>query len=310
MHFVRNRVHLAMWLLALFYLLLHGIVATCFPDRLAPLSTLLIVLTEWAAAAFALLASRKIGSAARILWWLLACSCVLESTAMSLDMLNEIRGTSVFNSVPALSIFFSTLYDVPLLAAVSIQFDRRVLSLAGATNAVLSLAVGALLNLQIFSLLSIQGSRNPGAAALILLLFDLIDLYLALAATARWLGANGPDERIFFCTTAIFLWANAVLPAIHNRILIHRDHVWLDLFLSAPYLLLIVLIQSGRRRATQKPRSTIVDLVQSGSPIFLSLALLVTGVVVARTHFYVGLAAALLSVIGYRLQNTVSQSLS
>lgn len=297
-----------LWAFALLFLLLHGLASTCLPERLDPLSTFFIVLAELCAMAAALRASRAAESPSRILWWLLASSIACHSTAMTLDGIREITGTPVFNYVPGLSIFFSMLYGVPLLGAVSMQFDRRILRAARVTNAVLSLAIGLLLYLQIFSLLTLRGSTNPAAAVLVSHLFDGIDLFLALAATIRWFGADNSTERGFFRTVTLFLWLNALFPALHNRILMQHDYVWLDLFISTPYVVLCVLIVRQEQDVAQRPPSGIVHLVQSGSPIFLSIGLLVMGVITAATHFYLGLGASLLAIIGYGVLSTLAQS--
>ena len=293
---------------ALLFIPFHGFVSTCLPERLDPLSTLCIVLAEVAAMAAALFASRKVDSPARMLWWLLAASIVFHSNAMSLDLVTEATGAPVFNHVPGLSIFFSMLYGLPLLVAVSMQFDKRIFRLARATNALLSLAIGTLLYAQIFSLLTLRGSTNPADAVLVSRLFDGIDLFLAVAATIRWSGSGNAAQRAFFRIATIFLWLNALFPAIHNRILLRHDYVWLDLFISTPYIVLFVLIMAFRNETTLPPPAGVVRIVQSGSAIFLSSALLVLGVITSRTHFYLGLAASLASIIGYGAVSTIAQS--
>lgn len=296
------------WLLAALFLFFHGVVSTCLPERMDPLSTLCIVLAELAAIMAALLVSRTVESPTRILWWLLAASIGFHAIEMTLDAITEAAGTPVFNHDPAQSIFFSMLYGVPLLAAVSMQFDDRVLRTARATNAVFSLAIGLLLYLQVSSSLAAHGSRNPADASLILHLFDGIDLFLALAATIRWVGSDSVAEREFFRITSIFLWLNALFPAVHNRILMRHDYVWLDLFISSPYVVLCALIAARQDELHEPPPSKIIYLIQSGSAIFPSIGLVVMGVVAARTHFYLGLGAALLSIIGYGVLSTLAQS--
>lgn len=118
MHVVRQRGSLMPWTVGLLFLLLHGIVSTCLPAKLDPLSTLCIVLAEVAAMAAAIRASSKADPAMRLLWWLLAAAVMFHSTAMSLDFVMEATDAPVLNYVPGLSIFFSMLYSVPLLAAV------------------------------------------------------------------------------------------------------------------------------------------------------------------------------------------------
>lgn len=292
-----------LWAIVPVFLLLHGIVATCLPERLDPLSTFCIVLAEWGAMIVCLRAARRAEDAVRMLWLLLVCSIFFHSTAMSLDVVAEVKGTPTFNYVPRLQIFFSMLYGVPLLVAVSMQSDRRILAITRVIHTVLSIAVGAALYLLIFSLLTVRGSTDSSDAVLIARLFDGIDVFLALTSTVRWLGANQLKERGFFRILSIFLWLNTLLPAIHNRILIRHDYVWLDLFISSPYAVLLALVLTARRRPARPPSPVLVRVVQSGSPIFLAAALVCVGLIAARSHFYVGLAAALVAIVGYGTLN-------
>ena len=304
----RNRALLLLWAIASAYLVLHGIVATCLPDRLAPLSTLCIVLAEMAAIAAALHASRKVAYPMRSWWLLLVCSMLFHSTAMSLDIVTELRQTPTFNFVPGFQIFFSMLYFVPLLVAVSMQSDGRIWAVARAIHTLLSVAIGAVLYLQIFTLLTANGSHNPGDAVLIANAFDKIDVFLAAAATVRWLGTNQIAEYSFFKFLAIFLWIDARFPSIHNRVMLRHDYIWLDLLISAPYVVLFVLIQSARLSPARAPSPALVRAVRSGSPIFLTMALVAVGIIATRSHFYVGLAAVLLAIAAYGVLSIFSQS--
>lgn len=299
----------SLWGFTILFDLLHLAVSTCLPPSLDPLSTICIVFAEIGALIAALRVSRTVHSPVRILWFLLGSSIIFHSTAMTLDAVTEATGGSVFNYIPGLSIFFSMLYDVPLLVAVSMQFDSRIAQAARVANALLSLAIGFLLYQQIFSLLTVHGSRNPADAALITWLFDGLDLFLAVTATIRWFGSADAAERSFFRIATIFLWLNTICPAIHNRLLVRHDYVWLDLFISTPYAVLWALIMT-RRQETAQASMRVGYLVQSGSAIFLSIALLVMGIITARTHFYLGLGASLLSVMGYGALSTLAQSRS
>jgi diguanylate cyclase (GGDEF)-like protein len=227
---------------------------------------------------------------------------------MSLDMVAEITRTVTFNYDPGFQVFFSMIYGVPLLVAVSLQNDRRIWVLARAVYALLSLAVGAVLYLQLFTLLTMSGSTNPADAVLITRIFDGIDVFLATAATLRWLGAKESAEYGFFRTLSIFLWANAILPAIHNRIMLRHDYIWLDLFISAPYVLLLVLILTAVQRPALPRRPALVRAVRSGSPLFLTMALVFVGVIGFRSHFYIGLVAVLLAIAGYGALNIFTLS--
>ena len=304
----QNRAKLLLWAIVPAYLVLHGIVAMCLPDRLAPLSTLCIVLAEMAAITAALHASRNVAYPMRIWWLLLACSMLFHSTAMGLDIVTELRQIPTFNFVPGFQIFFSMLYFVPLLVAVSMQSDRRIWTVARTINAVLSVAIGAVLYLQIFTLLTPNGSGNPGDAVLIAGAFDALDVFLAAAATIRWLGTNEIQEYSFFRILSCFLWINAIMPSIHNRMMLRHDQIWLDLLISTPYVILFVLIQTARLTPAKAPAPALVRVVRSGSPIFLTLALVSVGIIASRSHFYVGLGAVLLAIAAYGVLNIFTLS--
>jgi diguanylate cyclase (GGDEF)-like protein len=301
-------IQIALWAFIPAYLLLHGIIATCLPEWLDPLSTIFIVLAEWIAIAACIHASRGADFETRIFWYLFSAAIAVHSVAMSLDAAVEITQAPVLNHVPGIQIFLSLLSGVPLLVAVSIQNDRRILRTARIVHASLSIAIGALIYFEIFSFLTVYGSRNPSDAVVVTHLFDAIDFFLAAAGTIRWLGASQQQERRFFRILAAFLWLDAILPAVHNRILMHHDYVWLDLLISAPYVVLVPLVQSAPSRPAKPPSPVFVRAIRSGSSIFLAVALIAVAFATARSHFYIGLVAALFAIAGYGTLNIFVQS--
>ena len=289
------------------FLLIHLLVATCLPERFSPLSTIFIVVAELTAIAACMHAARR-DSAARGFWLLLAGAMVFHSAAMSMDAVTEITGAPMFNHVPALSILLSMFYGVPLLVAVSFQNDRRVLLTARLIHTLLSMAIGAVIYLEIFSFLPLSGSNNASDAILMTRLFDAMDVFLAVAGTIRWAGSSQNEERRFFGVLTIFLWADGLSCAVHNRLLIRHDWIWLDLLISAPYTVLVPLILTARERPARSPSAGLVRAVRSGSPIFLASALVAAGVIETRSHFYVGLAATVFGTVGYGALNVLVQS--
>ncbi len=229
---------------------------------------------------------------------------------MSADFYAEATGTTGVNVAPALQMLLSTLTGVCILLAASMQFDPRTLRAVRIINACLALATGATFYVLVFSVAAIQGARHAADPLFMSHLFDAMDVFIATAATIRALGAAETQERRFFSIVSIFLWVDTVFPAIHNHILIKHDFVWLDLFISAPYLLLVVLIAQVRpghlRFANPSPR--VSRWVRSGSPIFLSFGLLLVGMLVFRTQLYVGAAAILMAILSYGAVNVLTQS--
>ena len=295
------------WTFVAGFVLTHLVVATCLPERFAPLSTIFIVVAEFAAIGASIHASRR-DFAARGFWLLLVGAMVFHSAAMSMDAVTEITGAPMFNHVPALSVLLSMFYGVPLLVAVSFQNDSRVHVSARFIHTLLSIAIGAVIYLEIFSFLPLSGSNNASDAILVTRLFDAMDVFLALAGTIRWAGSSQIEERRFFGVLTIFLWVDGLSCAVHNRLLIRHDWTWLDLLISAPYAVLVPLILTAQDRPGRSPSAGLVRAVRSGSPIFLASALVAVGVVETRSHFYVGLAATVFGIVGYGTLNVLVQS--
>ena len=101
---------------------------------------------------------------------------------------------------------------------------------------------------------------------------------------------------------------NAICPAVHNRILIHYDYVWLDLLISTPYVVLVPLAFAARNHRAEPRAAAFVRAVRSGSAVFLAGVLVLVGIVAARSNLYVGLAAALIGIAGYSALNILTQS--
>ena len=295
------------WLFVPGFLLLHLVVATCLPANYDPISTIFIVLAEWIAIAACLHGGNNAGRA-RGFWLLLIASIGIHSLAMSVQAAEEIGRAPVLNHIGGVQILLSTLYGVPLLVAVSIQNDSRVLRVSRMVHAVLSLAIGALLYFEIFSVLTIYGSANLSDAIVLTWFLDAMDVFLAIAGTLRWLGSRDADERSFFRVLTIFLWINTICPAVHNRMLILHEYVWLDVLISAPYTVLVPAVLGQPFQSEVSISTRLNRLARSGSGLFLAGVLVLLGIVATRSNAYVGLAAALIGIVGYGTLNIVTQS--
>lgn len=305
--FSLGRARIPVWTFVLAFLLLHLFVATSLPEKFDPLSTIFIVLAELVAIAVCSWGFRSAG-AARGFWILLIGAIAIHATAMGVEAATEVAKTPILNHAGGIQILLSVLSGVPLLVAVSIQNDPRILPVSRIIHAILSLAIGAVIYFEIFSFLTVYGTANPADAIFLTYLFDGMDLFLAIAATIRWLGSVQDQERAFFRVVSIFLWANAIFPAVRNRILIHHDYVWLDLLISTPYLLLVALVAGNRERAFVAPAPAFVRVVRSGSPMFFAGVLVVVGFLAARSNLYIGVTCAFLAVVGYGTLNILTLS--
>ena len=296
--------------LILTFLVLHGCVAILVTTRASFWSGLCVVVVETAAMIACLGSSLRSGGSPRMLWRLTAIAIALDLIGDGIELHAQYQGTDV-NPVPGLPILMFSLYGVPLLMAVSMQFDARLLRQIRMIHWALSAATGILFCVLIFSVVSLEGSPDVADVLFVTHMFDALEIFLAVAATIRLFGADEPQERFFFYVASAFLWANMVLPTIHNRVLIMlHDYVWLDLLLSTPYLVLLAMLfqRPPDWVRSSRPPHWMHRVVRSGSPIFLSLGLLLLGIVVSRKHFYVGASAVLMAIVCYGALNVLAQS--
>ena len=107
-----ERARVWVWTFVPAFMLVHGIVATCLPEWLDPLSTVFIVLAEWTAIAACLGASRRASPQPGCSGFLLVGAIFLHSAAMSMDA-RTLKSTHapMLNHVPAISVLLSMLWE-------------------------------------------------------------------------------------------------------------------------------------------------------------------------------------------------------
>ena len=169
-------------------LVLHGAFALLLPERLTPISTLGIVLAQFAAISACLCTARRASYPWRSLWWLLAFASALSAAGMTADFRAEVMGTTGADVAPGLQMLLSTLNGVCFLLAVSMQFDPRTLRAVRIINACLSLAMGATFYVLVFSVAAIRGANHAADPLFMSYLFDALDVFIAIAATIRAMG--------------------------------------------------------------------------------------------------------------------------
>lgn len=287
----------------------HAWAALALPERVAWGSTLGIALAELAAIAACVLVQGGLERPTRLLWSLLAASLLMPTTTSVLDLRSGMLNLNT-TIVGGWQILFSTFFFVPLLLAASLRLDRRTSRGETGIHAALSLLTGALFYVLVFSLVSTYGSDRPEDIRLIARLFDALDIYVAVAFTIRAIGAEHPQQRRFFRITAVFLWVSTLLAAVHNVLLIRHDYVWLDVLISAPCVLLIVLTQIHPAEWSwlPQPSAPMARAVRSASPVFLCLGLVLLGLLVSERHFALGAGSVVLAMVSYAGVSIAAQS--
>jgi hypothetical protein len=80
------------------------------------------------------------------------------------------------------------------------------------------------------------------------------------------------------------------------------------LLISAPYVVLVPLILRSKIGPAVGPATGRARTVRSWSALFHASALVLLAVIASHTHFYLGLTAAMVGIIGYGILNVFVQN--
>ncbi len=281
-----------------------------FPNQVSACCNVCATVTELAASYVCFRVAAKSYDHARTLWRMLGASILVGSTAVGLLIWSQVRPTVEASPSPGLILVTNTLYWAALLLTVSLQFDLRLPSPLRGMTAFLSVAIGVLCFVLVFSRVSIHEANQAPELQTVSHLFTALGLFLALVATIRLIGTDRHEERYFFLVASAFLWAMTIIQVIRDQLFIHYNLRWVELLTPLPYLVLIVLASVGAPRLVHiwQPSPRVSIVMRSGGTAFLSFGLLLLGTAVSRHHFWIGASAALLSVICYSMLNLISLS--
>jgi len=196
----------------------HVALVANLPYRLAWVDTLCVVLVEVIAILVCFREAEKCSSEPRILWRLLGASILIAVFAAGLQLRSQIVGTA--GTDPAREfVVMNTLYGSALLCTVSMRFDPRLLQAFRIISVLLPVAICVFLLVLAVSMTSSGGRSQPGDLLSVDHLFEAIEIFVAVVATSRLLGAEQRDERKFYFAASIFLWANTIIPEINSQML-------------------------------------------------------------------------------------------
>jgi diguanylate cyclase (GGDEF)-like protein len=293
--------------LVLVFLAFHLLLSLLLPRTFSSVSTFCIVIAQLAALIACFYNAGRSNTPSRNLWYLLALSIVLHATAILLDVRAELFNIGHVDQTSGLQFLLSTLDTVPLLLCVSLPSDRRLFPPIRILQVSVAVVTGILFYILVFSVVSHRGTGTSAGLHYLAWLFEAANLYLAVAASIRMSGGGHPRERRFFYILTLYLWASTLLPALHNRLVVHHNSPWLDVLISAPYLLLLSLTLQSLPAFVGKahPSPMLARIVRSGSPIFLSLGLLMLSILVSRHHFVIGASAGVFAILCYGALNVL-----
>jgi diguanylate cyclase (GGDEF)-like protein len=153
---------------------------------------------------------------------------------------------------------------------------------------------------------------GPQQAADIAYMLDFENACLAGAALLRYIATDRPDDHYYFRAVAAFFVSYAVSGYAYNHFIALGDHPefgtsgW-DALLDVPFMALLAACGMRRRQRHWHPPVYMVRFVQSASPTFLAMSVLGFGLMVIPGYPTLGIAGAIMAVVGIGLRGTLAQ---
>ncbi|UPG85820.1 GGDEF domain-containing protein [Luteibacter aegosomatis] len=226
------------------------------------------------------------------LWSLLLFSLLARGSAMALllfDSLENAEGTLIMADptlwfcISSLGLIAAAAYDpaTPLL-----RWTTAIDWLIGGLAAALFYGV----------------TRQPELArepATLIILFDILDGFVACFAGIRLLGTRRVDERRFYAVLFVITLTDAVAAAAHNRLLFVTESYLPELLLLLPLACLGVLLARRRPQWLRniRPTTTLRRLSVSARPMALCLMTCAAAVMLARFKPVLGLWSIVITLV-------------
>ena len=214
------------------------------------------------------------------------------------------------NPTPGALLICSAVYAVLVILSCSTTFRSGMVRVANFIDGAMAIALTALFFVQIFSIVSLNGSDNLNDTLFIVRMYDVLGVFMTLCAGVRLLGAERAPRRHFFFVLAVYLLTSTLFGAVRNRLLLAYGSEYLELMLLPQYLVfgLLCLRPLPRWLVAFHPRPSMVYVAESLSPLFLGLGLLGVSISIWNGHPVLGAAGVSVTVIGYGIRNVITQS--
>ncbi|TAL83092.1 MAG: GGDEF domain-containing protein [Rhodanobacter sp.] len=255
------------------------------------------------------LRGRRSPAPVRLLWWLLSLAVLMQVMWSSSNLLIATYGDKG-DLLQKVGLVFSGLYMIPCMFLIARSFNRNEPRMVIWLDLGLSVLVALLLSRLVFRVMADVAGPEPSAILLIIHNVDAINVLLAAMASLRMLGSASSPRRHFYLAASGFLWINALVAAIYNRIELHGLPWWSGVLIDIPYVVLALatVLEAPPWLQRYRPSRFFAQVLGSFAPIVLSLGILLLGVSVSRVSYATGVAGAIISVVFYGLRVAVIQS--
>jgi diguanylate cyclase (GGDEF)-like protein len=245
-------------------------------------------------------------------WLALSASLVLWLTGMSLSARQNYVLDNA-NPAPGDSMFFYILYVVPVLVALSSSSLVLQRKWGVAIDLVLAFLMGAMFYVRVFELVTTAGAAGRPEAIAIVTMLDIESMFLTFVAVVRLLASERQREAGFYRVVAAYFVVYSVAGFYYNHYIALGDYpdfgsAW-DALLDLPFLALLIALAASPRagRVAWKPPVFLVRVVQSGSPIFMAVSVMVLALMIMPHHAPLGVAGCIAAVLGLGIRSTLTQ---
>lgn len=299
-------------LFALCFVGAHAICVATFRASASRVTYFFMILAPMLALASCVRRARAEEPAARAPWVLLSlgmllwtCGITISGWETQIQLLPNITWFSDFS-------FF--LYGVPILLAISFAPNERQIPFFVWIDAAQAVLTGYLVYIALFSVVPFsEHALEPIPVSALAQTYNAENALLAIAATLRLVIQPRGKERRFYEILCGYLWIYAVVAAVYNYWAVTSSgSLLLDTIVDVPFLLLAIacLMQPPLRIDVDaaEDRRPLAVVIENGSSVFYTVALLVLSLVLIREHFVIGTIGTLTALLVYMLRTTALQS--
>ncbi len=288
--------------LALLYVLCHGLVVALWPGPAGAGSFGFLTGAPLLAAAACLWRARR--DRAALGWRATALALLLWAGGMAVNMIDAL-GAGRADVTPQASLFLYVLYGVPLVFILA-RARRERLSIS-----LIDAAMAALLGVLFFVHAQSFADRveiDPLALVSMQRMFDIQNLCIAGFAVVRWLAVDVPERRSFFRALALYALAYLLVAYYINHYTSEDSFgAYNDLLIDLPFLLLALLALSHTPLPAALPHPRLARTVQAAGPMILPLLLLVVGTLVVDHARPLAVSGFVVATLGFGVRSILLQ---
>ena len=288
--------------LALLYVLCHGLVLALWPGAAGAGSFVFLTAAPLLAAAACLWRARRDGAA--LGWRATALALLLWAGGMAFNMIDAL-GAGRADVTPRASLLLYVLYGVPLVFILA-RARRERLSIS-----LIDAAMAALLGVLFFVHTQSFASRidiDDHAMANMQRMFDIQNLCIAAFAVVRWLAGDVSERRTFFRALAKYAVAYLLVAYYINHYTEEQSFgAYNDLLIDLPFLLLALMALSQAPAPSFVLHPRLARTVQAAGPMILPLLLLVVGTLVVDHARPLAVSSFVVATLGFGLRSILLQ---